>query len=77
MFFIFDFRFEMLEMFVFLMVMWDCDFLVLGLGVVGLLVVLMVVWYGLWVIFVEKDSVLGGISVWLGGWIWVLCNLVV
>lgn len=54
-----------------------CDVLVVGFGVVGLVVVVIVVWYGCWVVLVEKDLVFGGVSVWFGGWVWLLCNLLV
>lgn len=51
-----------------------CDVLVVGSGAGGLACAVTAAHYGLDVIVVEKEDVIGGTSAWSGGWLWVPRN---
>lgn len=52
----------------------ECDLLVIGSGAGGLSAAVTAAWHGLKVIVAEKEPVLGGTTVWSGGWMWVPLN---
>lgn len=52
----------------------EVDFLVVGVGVGGMMVVLVGVIWGMLVLVCEKIVMVGGMIVILGGMIWILGN---
>ncbi|ACB34692.1 fumarate reductase/succinate dehydrogenase flavoprotein domain protein [Leptothrix cholodnii SP-6] len=52
----------------------ECDLLVIGSGAGGLSAAVTAAWFGLDVVVVEKEPVLGGTTAWSGGWMWVPRN---